>query len=246
MQTESGAATRLNIGNYPPGRIAVPCTEVLWTRSAVALFQMVSNAPSGAGAFFDWHSFPTIEKRNYIVERFLQEEDLKWLLMIDSDMVPPPDLVARLLHAANHPGRDIVTALCFTRHGFPYQPAAGYWSNNEDGFRWMPAEEFDGQVREVDWVGTGCILVWRPVLECMRQIRGKRIFRGIEHDGLATGRGEDQEFSKAAGTAGFRLFCDTSTVAGHLGLTNVDLKFTESVRNQQGASEPVDCHGRVR
>ena len=222
----------------------MPCTEVLWTQSAVALFNAVSVAPAGVDAYFDWHSLGTVEKRNYLVERFLERQDLDWVLMIDSDMIPPPDVVQRLLNGASVPGRDVVAALCFTRHGVPYCPAAGYWTEGEDELRWMEPSEFDGTVRQVDWVGTGCVFIWRRVLERLKEARGQRVFRGIDWRGRATGRGEDQEFSRAVGLLGFGLFCDTSTQVGHLGLTNVDLPFVTAHGKSERGNKP-DAHGAV-
>jgi len=212
----------------------------------VAISRAIHNAPAATRAFIDTHTLATVEKRNYLVETFLDAPDEKWLLTIDSDMTPPQDIAVRLLEAAGVPGRDIVAALYYSRHGFPFHPAAGYWAGDDLAPSCMSTDEIDGSVRRVDWAGTGCMLIRRRVLERLAATRGRSIFRSIEIGGRPTGRGEDLEFCRAAGAEGFGIYCATHIVAGHLGLVEINADFISHLKTSGTETPPPDLRGRIR
>ena len=104
---------------------------------------------------------------------------------------------------------------------------------------WITAEEVDGSIREVDWVGTGCVYLTRRILERMADLRGDEVFQP-EHGMEWAGRGEDQEFCRSAKAVGFKLHYHTGVQVGHLGLTNVNQEFVGRI--EQGVEPPkVDC-----
>ena len=210
-----------------PGLVAVPCTEVMWTRSVAAIAAATRAFPPQVDVVYDWCQVPTVQKRNYLVERFVSDMKYQWLLFVDSDMLPDPDGLIRLAEEAEELKLDVLAAHCFTRHHVPFQ-ACGGWRSEKNELSWIEADKWDGGIHEVDWVGTGCVYLSRVILERMTELRGREVFRpaaGMEK----YARGEDQEFCASAKIAEFRLFYHTGIAVGHLGLTNIEEGFVRRI-----------------
>lgn len=180
---------------HGPGMLAVPAIDWLWTDSALALFDAVSAA--GADLSVELGAPTVARKRNLLAQRFLTSA-APWILFLDSDMVPPPDVAQRLLAH----GRDIVSGLYVMRRA-PYLPMA--W-REQDGTR-VPMAERTG-LHAVDGVGFGCVLVRRVVFE---RISGPWFVASSE------GMLEDVSFCTKARAAGFQLWVDADLPIGHIG-----------------------------
>ena len=199
------------------GLVAVPCTEILWTQAAVPLFGALRSLPDSVDVRFDWCSLPTIEKRNHLVRRFLKENSYQWLVFIDSDMVPEADSVDQLIRAGLGSEYDILGAHCYARHHIPFRPCGGWFNGTQ--VTWI--DEFDGAVREVDWVGTGCVFIRRSVLQALVDRHGASGAFSAPKNLSWTGRGEDQEFCRKAGELGFKIGYHTGIRFGHVGLQEI-------------------------
>lgn len=139
--------------------------------------------------------------------------DADYLLMIDDDMLAPPDLFFRL--AAND--KDICAALAFTRNpdhkpviydvieGFDPVTKNDYYIN-----KFAMNYPRDTLV-ECDAVGFGAVLIKRKVIEAMKTPR----FMGL------TGCGEDITFCYKAKKLGFQVWMDTRIKLGHLGAPTI-------------------------
>lgn len=82
------------------------------------------------------------------------ESGAEWLFFLDSDVIPPPDCVPRLLSR----GKPLVSGLYCRRsppHGVPVAIKNNQWVTQ---FR-------AGDLLEVDVVGAGCLLIHRSILE---------------------------------------------------------------------------------
>lgn len=210
--------------HLPPGLIGTPAIEMMWTRAVTALMALSQNAPPGSW----WRlalGFTTLAaKRNGLVEECLEQPHSEWLLFVDSDMLPPPDTVPRLL---SH-DVDIVGGLYVSRYP-PLKAEAGHLTGTlsapEDPLKptevpEFPYKELDleteitGGLVEVDFIGAGCLLIRRHVLEAV----GSPWF--VQNDGRynahTSGEAEDFNFIARAKTAGFRVYCDTGLHCGHL------------------------------
>lgn len=139
--------------------------------------------------------------RNILAREFLANRQAKWLLMVDSDMELPLDIVPRLLRHAT-PQR-VVGALCFA-----YEPRSRtatptlYGEGMATIRSWEP-----GALVPVKATGAACLMIHRNVLE-------KTPAPWFVTDPI--GRfGEDQGFCLNIAKAGFKLAVDTSTVVGH-------------------------------
>lgn len=136
----------------------------------------------------------------------------EWGFFLDSDVIPPPDAILRLI---SH-GQPIISGIYHRRsppHGIPVMmKPVGTWITN------YPANT----VIEVDVVGAGCLLIHRSVLERLPPQRdGKHWFdwrvdlRGIlpQHECLS----EDFTFCMHAKKSGYRILVDTGVQCLHVG-----------------------------
>jgi GT2 family glycosyltransferase len=139
--------------------------------------------------------------RNGLIERFLTRPSLEWILFVDSDMTPEPETTCRLL---SH-NVDIVGALYYSRDGH-YMPMYGELQNDPGGIS-------ASGLRKVDWVGTGCMLIRRKVLEAMQP---------PYMEFLAPGLGEDVFFCRKARQLGFGVYVDTAHCVGHMAAAPID------------------------
>ena len=135
--------------------------------------------------------------RNKIVQKFL-ESGADYLFFLDDDMLCPSNIIERLI---KH-NVDIVSAIAFKR-GEPYNSCA--FKKAPEGIMYNPIEPEQGLV-EVDAVGAACMLVHRRVLEKMKD----PWFTWGDY-------GEDIMFCRGAQEAGFKIWCDSDLVVGHIG-----------------------------
>lgn len=167
---------------------------------------------------------------NRIIETFLSDKRLEWLLMVDADATLHPKTLLRLL-SWNQP---VVGALCFTRH-CPAGPTiyAGRREGDPEGYyvirvaetrAWLTAHPEmavnqatvmeprpDDALAPVDFTGAHCLLVRRDVLEAV----GSPWFERLLPEG-GHGTGADRDFCEKARRAGFPLYVDRSVLAGHM------------------------------
>lgn len=125
-----------------------------------------------------------------------------YLMTIESDMVPPPDVIERLLYIK----ADVAYSLyCFRgklRRWSAYTELHPGWGTSLSA---VPYEALDlfGQVVEVAGIGLGATLIKRRVLE-------KLDFHGIH--GFAC----DGWFAIDCQKEGFAQMCDTGLISGHI------------------------------
>jgi hypothetical protein len=144
---------------------------------------------------------PITNNRNRIVKDFLQSK-ASHLLMIDSDIVPhstPLDLVRH--------NKDVVGYPCPQwRQGDIYWVAV---DKTAEGYKPIPPERRNG-IRQVDAIGTGCIMIKRKVLETLTA----PFIDTLNDDGTLQ-LGEDFSFCEKATEAGFEIWCDWRAPCSH-------------------------------
>lgn len=150
-----------------------------------------------------------------------------WLFFLDDDVVLPHDAVARLLaHKL-----DIVSGLYFRRSnpvGLPVMMRK-VMKPNEKGVPVQQAEfitQFNAPALiEVDYVGAGCLLIHRRVLERTMAASGGRPFQWMLEVGKEGERiSEDYFFDDLARKCGFKVMVDTGVQCGHIGLAEASIK----------------------
>lgn len=148
------------------GIIAIPHTGSFswWTVSALlGLFP-----PSGVMASWELIGNSLVyDAREKLVER-LYQDNKDWILFLDSDMTPPPDMITKML-SHNMP---VVSGMAFKRIP-PFQPCF-YTKLDIDGSghnikpRLATALEFgDKGVLQVEGVGLACCLIRREVFDLL-------------------------------------------------------------------------------
>lgn len=107
--------------------------------------------------------------RNGLADGFLGD----WLVMLDTDHVPEPDIVARLVGAANRYGIDVLSGV-YRMKGHPHHPVLYEWIPNpddEDGpevLRQVVGWTIDAGFLEIGSAGGGCLFVRRSVFDRIR------------------------------------------------------------------------------
>lgn len=133
--------------------------------------------------------------RNIIVNEFLKT-GCEWLLMVDSDVVPPIDV----LDMVNN-NKPVCSAHVSTSVKGEAIPVG--MTKNENGYH-HDFKHSAPALHKVDAVGTGCILIRRDVFGNLK----KPYFKFIYEDGLLV-NGEDFDFSERVGEVYFdsRYIC---------------------------------------
>ncbi len=162
------------------------------------------------------------------------ESGSEWLFFLDSDVVPPPNAIEKLI---SH-GQPIMSGLYHRR-----SPPVGLPVMQRPHGVWLTKYK-KGSVVEVDVVGAGCLLIHRSVLEQMkpqRPLAGKHWFdwrvdaQSVqEHNGAPMS--EDFTFClHGRQTMGLKILVDTSIRCRHLGFGESD----------EGIFEPIDHNRKV-
>ena len=138
------------------------------------------------------------------------------VLWLDSDMIFKPDILERL-NADIDQGRDFVSGLYFTRKN-PVTPCVYdvVEPRKRNNGVIYPAtksfEEIPDDIFEVAGCGFGAVIMTTDLIKKS----GDLPFFPRE------GFGEDLSFCRRAREAGYKLYCDPSVKAGHIGLTIVN------------------------
>ncbi len=154
---------------------------------------------------------PVDEARNNIVKEFLKS-DCTHLFWIDSDTVPPPNAIERLLRV-NQP---VVTAIT------PIIEHDENLKNDSNGFykKWNAVSADTGThvkpntgVLPIIGAGSSCIMVKREVYEKLKAPWYRTLYR--DDNGKDALVGEDIAFVAHAVGAGFKCYAETSVIAAH-------------------------------
>ena len=171
---------------------------------------------------------PFDHARNDAVRHALAQ-NFTWLFFLDDDVVVPWDGLTRLL---NHK-LDIVSGLYFRRspplnlpvmmRRVPAKNEKGELIKNEKGEQVIGVDwitKFDAPaLLQVDYVGAGCLLIHRRVLERTMAATKGRPFRWLSEVGGEDGRkiSEDYAWCDTAQQCGFKVMVDTGIQCGHIG-----------------------------
>jgi len=172
--------------------------------------------------------------RNRLTHKFL-ETDAKWMMMIDDDIIPcigRPAWFRYWVQAARN-----IDDFPLQRHTLHRLIGAGktlvgasYFGRQEGGALMASdqslaprARVYEDKVIEVDWVGTGCILIHRKVFEDIRAKFGDELKINVpdyDYDYFRpfdSARGEDVSFCTRAKQAGHQPHLDLGLPVFHVG-----------------------------
>jgi hypothetical protein len=182
---------------------AIPTDEVLYARFFTNFLRL---------RMMPWDDVYTIGStylpiaRNTLHQFFLEHSKCEHLVMLDSDVLPPPDFLERLL-AHKKP----LVGGWYRKKGDPYPPVVyDYVKQETDGVYWWKIRDKEGEgLEQVDAAGAGCWLMHRTVAEAL----------GPKPYDMSQG-GEDLTLCKRVTDLGFPIFIDWSVACAHVGVAH--------------------------
>ena len=147
---------------------------------------------------------PTYANRNIIAKKFL-DSDCDYLLSIDSDVVPTTNPLKLIEH-----GVDIVGGVYPTWKDENYLWLA-VWRDTDGSYKQYVLSERKG-LKEVDALGTGCLLTSRKVIEALPAPFVDKVRDEIGDREL----GHDLYFCLRAKDRGFKVYADFDIVCDHV------------------------------
>jgi hypothetical protein len=162
---------------------------------------------------------PISFNRNKIVKDFLKKKEFDYLLMIDSDIIPPTNILDLVDHQ-----QDIMSPVCFAYMDGAVVPLVlKEYDEEEKKNHNAPyhVQEMDGTegMIETDAVGTGCMIIKREVVEALKD--DNPFNNRYDKQGMKT-LGLDLSFCMKAKKLGYKVWCHLDLVCSHW--TEVDLK----------------------
>ncbi len=161
------------------------------------------------------------KNRNDIIRHMLAMEDVpvKYILMIDSDMVLDPHFIPQIVGRAEALGAPVLSG-AYMKKGkgepcFGVDSHTDYVEDRPWGHKWFKYQQWEwGDIIEAHWTGFGGILVRREVFELIQfpymidYYRNPDLFIG-----------EDIDFCRYCRTLSIPILVDTGLPMGHYGNT---------------------------
>ncbi|MFA6213501.1 MAG: hypothetical protein WC714_28955 [Candidatus Obscuribacterales bacterium] len=195
-----------------PITIGLPMDELLFSQFLVNFIGL---------DWMPWDNFATVTStylpsaRNEIHNIFLNKHDTSHLLMLDSDVLPPPRLIERLLMH----NKDMVGGWYVKKEKYGIKDANGQtkiiqrpvvhdFDREENGILYYQQRLTSGRgLESVGAAGAGCWLMSRKVAEAL----------GENPYNMNSG-GEDMSICKKIKDLGFELFVDWDIACAHCGV----------------------------
>jgi len=142
----------------------------------------------------------------------LKDPEVTHLYFMDSDVVPPPNTLQKLLEhnlpivAGAYPMR-VNTEDAWSFKGDSKLKTYGDW--------WPRSEPLPKGLIDVTVVGGSTLLIKREVFEKMERPWFKIVYKAIDEEGHAYDEGEDEYFSRTAIEAGYKIKVDPSIICAH-------------------------------
>lgn len=141
--------------------------------------------------------------RNYIHDKFLDNGTSEWLVMLDSDVLPPPDFLDRLL---SHNKK--MVGGWYKLKGGMHEPVVYDYGDKKDLVNYWKKRTVAGKgLEKVDAAGAGCWLMHRDVAQAI----------GHSPYDMETG-GEDLSLCLKVHAAGFDTWIDWDVACAHAGV----------------------------
>ena len=167
------------------------------------------------------------EARNFIVDKMIGD----YLFFLDSDVIPPVDVIPRLLAHLEGSDKAIASGLYFTKTQ-PFYPVIFKESDLPGTYDTKLFYE-KNKLIEIASAGLGCCLIKREVFDAIgTQEEDKPIpwFKFTTGWSDKQRESEDHYFFRLCREAGYKVYCDTSLTCGHIGPIAVLEGFWEQMR----------------
>lgn len=220
--------------------ILIPCRGTLVEGLVKWLWGALPDAPFPV-MWDTHHGRPEDDVRNRMVKRFLADERrFTHLMMIDDDIIPPPNALEMALH-----GKEIVSAVVFTwTEGAPLALVLK-WNEEEGGYNQdkETISKFNSGERLLKLPpkgasGTGCFVVKREVYE---NLVGNWFRYRYDDVGILS-CGEDLDFYQKVHEVGYSVWIDGAVLCGHIGQVDI-LEVQRSMAKQQQGGKNENIEG---
>lgn len=169
----------------------------------------------------------------------------EWVFLMDVDQVFPPNTIPRLFDTAKKYDANVVSVEYHIGRP-PYAPVAGWVKETKSGdFAFVNSDDKEWKnnyaplgdgVVEVDWVGSGGVLIHKKVLDDV----GLPWFEDVwNRETGARECGHDVYFSMRAREKGHRIVVDTAVDSGHGKFVYVGKTWSEAF-HKSGMAEAMD------
>lgn len=174
------------------------------------------------------------------------EQALKWgahlIVQLDVDQVYEPDVLCRLL-ARHDEGYPIIAAMVPGR-GFveaskvkPFQRLA--WRSTENGQAFEPVDPAEGDVLEVDFPTSACVLFRAGDLQ---RLRRPWYFNRYDAETWRDASGEDGTFFLRMAEIGVKSYVDTTVRVKHAHVFEIDETYPKRFADwADGSGDPAIC-----
>ncbi len=205
---DDGSPRAINIRTLPICW-AFPFDEVLFSKWAVNLL-MLRPLP--------WDDIVTSqntylpEARNKLHSQFVKESEADWLMMLDSDVCPPPNIVDVLLdHHKEDPKKKMIGGW-YRKKAEPFSPVVyEYVTTNPNGIRqyrlYEEKEIKTGSLESITGAGAGVWLMHREIAEKL----------GNKPYDMEFG-GEDLRLCEQVLDLGYEIWIDWNMACAHVGV----------------------------
>lgn len=190
--------------------------------------------------------------RNTLARMMCDKSQAEWLFMVDSDMAYDPDIVERLIAAADPIERPVVGGLCFAQKtdgkaslgGVRYRavPTVYAWFEDDKEAGFVPIFDYTrDSMMEAAGTGGACLLIHRSVFEKMRVKFGDTWFDQANHPKHKTHFSEDLSFCVRLAACDIPLHIHTGIKTGHdKGSQFLDEEFYLAQRTKGGVEGTID------
>ena len=207
------------IGYISPGEVRV---EFASTLTNVVAYSMSNGIPV-VGTLPRMSGPRIASARNKLVESFLASQ-AEWLLMVDTDMTMPADVLERFLSVAHPEKAPMVGGLCYGRGMEGLFPTIYHWN----GSNFSRSEGFDPDTLvSCDGTGAACLFVHRSVFEKVAE-HFDPPFTWFQEGLLLNGDqeiGEDMAFCMRVRSLDIPIFVHTGIPFGHVKEFEIDNQF---------------------
>ncbi len=191
---------------YAPGVLGVPLQAWMWSRSMLAIRELEKKLPPESAVVHTLGATSIPAARTHMADTMMADRKYQWLCFCDSDAVPEPNALLRLLERMTKTGPAIIGAAYFHRTE-PYNLVVEKLPGAED-----PAKGQE-ELYEASAIGTHFAVIDRRIFE--------DISTSFLYHPEQKGIGEDWEFCHRARAAGYKVYLDCSFTVGHMAVMNV-------------------------
>ena len=151
------------------------------------------------------------DARNIIHKNYVHNSRCEWLIMLDSDVLPPPDFIERMgKHIKEDPSIRMIGGW-YKKKSPLAEPVVYHQTDQKDksgAWMWQIYMAPGEGLEEVDAAGAGCWLMHREVAEAL----------GDEPYDMSEG-GEDLTLCRKVRELGFKIYIDWSIACAHCGVS---------------------------